>query len=153
MSQGKSKGGLIFLVLLTYIFFLLMTPVIFNLHGKLFKAEIYFTAILLILSIIFIFGFSRPWKAMFFFYILCFINLCGIYTRTWELAPLAVPIIFLMVGLYASAIALKDGDEDDFEYNEKETEAEPYYEAPKVAETPKRKPAKKKTTKKRKKKK
>jgi hypothetical protein len=133
-----------------------MTPIVFNLTGKLFKMELYITAILLILSIIFLFGIARPWKAMFFFFILCMINMCGIYTRTWLLAPLILPGIFALVGLYASAINLKD-DEDDFEYSEEDTEpVEPYYEEQKAkAEAPKkapaRKPAKKKTARKKKK--
>jgi hypothetical protein len=143
MSQGASKGGLIFLVLLTYIFFLLMTPIVFNLTGKLFKMELYMTAILLILSIIFLFGIARPWKAMFFFYILCMINMCGIYTRTWLLTPLILPGIFALVGLYASAISLKD-DEGDFEYSEEDTEpVEPYYEGQEIKAAPKKAPAKK----------
>jgi len=155
MSKGKSKGGLIFLVLLTYIFFLLMIPVTFGLKSSLLRAEIYVTAILLILSVIFLFGFERPWKAMFCFYILCFINLFVIYTRTWLLKPLAIPVILLLIGLYAAAINLKE-DEDDFEYADDDTDVEPYYEEPEVkAEAPKKRPAKrtakKKTTKRKKK--
>lgn len=144
MSKEKSAWGFIFLVLLTFVFFLLIVPVIFGLHSTFLKAELIITAILLILAVIFIFGFERPWKAMFFFYIACLINTFAIYTRTWLLSPLVLPIILIIVGLYASAINLKE--EDDFEYDESEKESEPHYEEPKITE------AAKKTTKKKKKK-
>ena len=69
--------------------------------------------------------------------------MCGIYTRTWHLTPMILPGIFALVGLYASAVNLKD-DEDDFEYDEGDTEpVEPYYEAEVKVEAPKKKPAKK----------
>ena len=103
MSEGKLKGGLIFLTILTYVFFLLIIPVIFNFQGLFFKAEFFITAVLLVISVILIFGLENPWKAMFYFYIICIVNICGIYTRTFVLAPLAVPLILLLIGLYASA--------------------------------------------------
>ena len=131
-------------ILITFVLFLSLIPLIFNLSSKFMVTELVIFIILLVFGSILIFKLlsgSNCWHSLFVFFILHIINIFAIYARILDFSSISIPILFALIGIYIAAFNLKTND--DFEFDE---EIEQYYEAEQAVEIekPKKKTAKKK---------
>jgi hypothetical protein len=134
--------------IIAFILFISMIPAVFSLSTGFMITEFIIYIILLVIgagAIIKLLSGRHAWTCMFGFFFLNIINIFAIFTRTFELAILAIPLIVTLIGLYISAFKIKKCGED--------VEIEPYYEAEHEVEVEEEKPKKKTAKKKAKKKK
>jgi len=125
--------------IITFILLLSLIPVIFNLNSGFRLAELIVFVILLVFGTISVFRLlagANVWGSLFVFNFANAINLFVIYSRTFDLSSLSIPILFTLIGFYISAFSLNNEEED--------SEIEPYYEEYHEVEVEKPKKAKKK---------
>ena len=135
-------GKNIITALITFILLLSIIPVIFKLSYGFMITELIIFVVLLIFGAMAIFNIlsnGNSWSSLFVFYVLNAINVFVIYSRTHILTELIIPFIAIILGLYISALSIRN-DEDDMD-------VEPYYEEKHeiVVDKPKKKSKKKKS--------
>ena len=125
--------------IITFILLLSLIPVIFNLNSGFRLAELIVFVILLVFGTISVFRLlagANAWLGLFVFNFVNAINLFVIYTRTFDLCSISIPMLFTLIGFYISAFSLNNGEE--------EADVEPYYEEYHEVEKPKKAKKKKK---------
>lgn len=147
--MGASKGNYLAMLLVVFVLYLSLIYLIFRQSGAFFKIELVIWLILGLLAIIFLSALSSKsrwaWSGLFILFVLHFINIFAIYSRTLQLKELAIPIIVSIIGLYLSAIKIEH-DEEDFscEAPEAEPTEEVLTNVPEEEENSKKKKARKK---------
>lgn len=146
------ENGFIITLIVNFILFLSLIPIVFNLTGNLALFELILIIILLIISIILMSAVARlktgAWKSFFIFYAINLINELFIYFKTFRLSPLILPFMVTFLGFLIDIIKIKSSQEEDFEIEPyKEPEEKPIKTAAKkTAKKRKQKKIKKKIT-------
>lgn len=148
------ENGFIIALIVNFIMFLSLFPVVSNLTGKAAIVELILMIILILMAIKMLFSIAKVkpgvWKAMFLFYAINLINELVLYFRSYLLKPLILPFMVTFLGFLIALIKMKSSDEEDFDFEEPEAEEEKPVEekAEKKATKTTRKTVAKKTTKK-----
>jgi len=156
------ENGFIIALIINFIMFLSLFPVVSDLTGKAAIAELILMIILILAAIKMLFSIAKVkpnvWKAMFLFYAINLINELVLYFRSYLLKPLILPFMVTFLGFLIALIKMKSSsDDEDFDFEE-EPEVEEEKPVKKVAKktaakktakkATKRKPSKKKPAKK-----
>ena len=111
------ENGFIFTLIVNFILFLSLIPVVFNLSGKIGLIEAIAAVVLIIIAIILTVKVAklrpRVWKGLFIFYGINLLNLLFIYARTLVLKPLILPLMVSYLGLIVAVIKIKPAEDDE----------------------------------------